>query len=189
VSDEQRGEAGRPARLARATARGRAAGLVRAALLALVVGAPGTASGSTFVDPVLRFHVLSTEHFVVYFHQGEERLAQRVAVLAEDVWRALRTGFLAPGKTHILLVDQFDSANGWATPLPRDTILVTAAWPSGAEFTAHTDEWLRTVIEHELTHIAHLGRSGSWAKRSWTGPAPGARLPRGGRRGGDHSRP
>ena len=63
-----------------------------------------------------------------------------------------------------MLVDQTELANGSAYPLPRDTIVVTAAWPAGSEFIGNADDWLRLVLTHELTHIVHLDRSEGWAR-------------------------
>jgi hypothetical protein len=57
-----------------------------------------------------------------------------------------------------VLVDQNDVANGWATPLPRDTIAIYAVWPSGSD-ELKTDDWLRLAVTHEFTHVVHLDRS------------------------------
>src|SRR5262245_53929114 len=124
------------------------------AALVLAVAIGRVDAAASLVDPLLRFRVLSTEHFLVYFHQGEDDLAGRLAAIAEDAWRAERaTWGRAPRLTHVLLLDQTDAANGWATPVPRDTVMITAAWPAGSEFIGHTDDWLRMVFAHEFSHI------------------------------------
>ena len=56
-------------------------------MIALLLAAPVRAS--TLFDPALRFRTIRTPHFVIHFHQGEDRLAGRLAVVAEEVWRAL----------------------------------------------------------------------------------------------------
>jgi hypothetical protein len=124
------------------------------------VGAQGLA------DPLLRFQTLRTEHFAIYFHQGEEALAARLAVIVEDVWVSMRgTALGVPtAKTHVLLVDQSEVANGFATPIPRNIVFLAAAWPGGSEFLGVTDDWLRLVFTHEFTHIVHLDRSAGWAR-------------------------
>jgi hypothetical protein len=63
----------------------------------------------------------------------------------------------------MVLADQSDLANGWATPL-YDLIVVTAAAPAGSDFIGQTDDWLRLVFTHEFTHIVHLDRSEGWAR-------------------------
>ena len=131
----------------------------------LLVGAQ-SASGSPRFDPMFRFRVLSTDHFLIYFHQDEESLARRLAVIAEETWRNLREplGVTPPAVTHVVLVDQSDSSNGWATPVPYNTIVVSSAWPAGSEFIGNVDDWLRVVFTHEFTHIVHLDRSIGWAR-------------------------
>jgi hypothetical protein len=134
--------------------------------LALVLVLSTAVQAATLYDPLLRFRPLPTEHFVIYFHQGEDELARRLAAIAEETWHALQKpfGIRLPTRTHVVLVDQTELANGWATPLPYDTIMVTAAWPASSEFIGNTDDWLRLVFTHEFTHIVHLDRSESWAR-------------------------
>lgn len=141
--------------------RARALGLA----VALLLCAARTES-ATRVDPLLKFRTLGTEHFIIYFHQGKERLALRLAAIVEDVWRAVGRdlGVTSPRRTHVILADQSELASGWATPLPFNTIFVTAAAPSGSEFIGRTDDWLRVVFAHEYTHIVHMDRSEGWAR-------------------------
>jgi hypothetical protein len=138
----------------------------RSALLALAVLWAVNASGATLLDPALRFRILTTAHFTIYFHQGEEAPAQRLAGIAEDIWTRMpvQLGLMPPPHTHVLLVDQTDLANGWATPLPYNTILVTAAAPAGVDQIGRVEDWLELVFTHEFTHIVHLDRSGGWAR-------------------------
>src|SRR5580765_2897477 len=124
------------------------------------------ADAASLLDPAFNFRTLRTEHFIIYFHQGEDHLAGRLASIAEEEWplvgRAL--GVTAPRRTHVILADQSELANGWATPLPYDLIFVTAAAPPGSDFIGRTDDWLRLVFTHEFTHIVHLDRSEGWAR-------------------------
>lgn len=135
-------------------------------LVAFVLALASASSAASLFDPALRFRQLPTEHFVIYYHQREEAIAQRLAAIAEDTWRAVPQPLrlTPPPRTRVVLVDQTDLANGSATPLPYDTIVVTAAWPAGVEFIGNTDDWLRLVFTHEFTHIVHLDRSESWAR-------------------------
>jgi len=141
--------------------------VARTAVVALLLAASTvTADAAGLVDSFLRFRVLPTEHFVIYFHQGEDALARRLAAIAEETWLAMHRpfGIVPPKRTHVILVDQTELANGWATPIPYDTIMVTTAWPRSSEFIGDTDDWLRVVFTHEYTHIVHLDRSESWAR-------------------------
>ena len=116
-------------------------------------------------DPAYRFRTLSTAHFRIHFHQGEDQLAARLAVIAERTWQAMKhaLGRTPPPLTDVVLVDQADLPNGYATPLPRNTVVIHAVWPAGSSF-LKTDDWLELCFTHEFTHIVHLDRSEGWAR-------------------------
>ena len=134
------------------------AALCSAALI--LVSTSGFAAGR--YESRLRFRVLRTPHFTIYFHQGEAPLAARLAGIAERVRTdlAARTGIAAPSHTHVVLVDQSDIANGWSTPVPYNLIEVAAIPPPPSSFLGHHDDWLRIVFTHEYAHIFHLDRVG-----------------------------
>ncbi len=131
---------------------------------AVLLAVPAAAAG--LIDPLLQFRQVRTAHFVIYFHRGEERLAVRLATLVEPVRTevGVALGLEPPALTHVILADQAERANGWATPLPRNIIFLNAAAPSGSDLIGRTDDWLRLVLTHEYTHIVHLDRSGGWAR-------------------------
>jgi Tol biopolymer transport system component len=148
----------------RALAGGRGRSAVAAAFaLALVLG--GQADAATRYQPRLRFRVLKTAHFRIYYHQGEDRLAARLAAIAESVRAALpdRMRLRAPALTHVVLADQDDEPNGSATPLPYNTITMTAGRPPLSDMTGNTNDWLRLVFTHEYVHILQLDQSFGWA--------------------------
>jgi hypothetical protein len=101
---------------------------------------------------------------VIYFHQGEDRAAQRLATIAEETWRALEQplGVTPPPRTEVVLADQTEFANGFALPVPYDTVVIYTVWPPGTQF--NFDDWLRLAFTHEFTHIVHLDRSEGWAR-------------------------
>jgi hypothetical protein len=140
---------------------GRQTNVALALILALSAGALQAAQ----FDPRHHFRSLTTPHFVIYFHQGEDQLAARLATIAEDTWRTLRAvnGVTPPPRTRVVLVDEADQANGSASPLPYDTLQISAAWPSGSEFIGNTNDWLHVVFAHEFAHVAYLDRSEGWA--------------------------
>ncbi|HNV02226.1 MAG TPA: BamA/TamA family outer membrane protein [Vicinamibacterales bacterium] len=132
---------------------------------AALLAAAGQASAGRY-HPRLKFQVLRTPHFTIYYHQGEAELARRLAAIAEDVRRDLpsRTALEPPPHVHVVLVDQSDVANGWSTPVPYDLIEVAAAPAAPSSFLGHQDDWLRTVFTHEFAHILHLDRVGGAMK-------------------------
>ena len=130
---------------------------------ALVMLTPLLSSASGRYDPRLRFQTISTSRFDIHFHQGEEAQARRLAALAETVAASLDATLGRPsGRVHVILVDQSDLSNGWATPLPFNTIEIVAAAPGGDSLIGNTDDWLHMVFAHEYTHIVHLGRGQGW---------------------------
>ncbi len=138
-----------------------------ALVVALAAGALLLSSGRAAAQyqPHLRFRVLATEHFRIYYHQGEEPLARRLAAVAESVRSTLpaRVRLDAPPLTHVVLTHQDDDANGWATPVPYCTVSVRAIWPALADVIGNTDDWLRLVFVHEYVHILQLNQSVGWA--------------------------
>jgi hypothetical protein len=121
------------------------------------------ASAATRYDPRLRFRTIATPRFDIHYHQGEEVLAQRLAILAEQVAAQIdRTLGKATGRVQVILVDQNDTPNGWATPLPYNTIEITAAAPAADSIIGNVNDWLRLVFTHEYVHIVHLSRAEGW---------------------------
>lgn len=111
-------------------------------------------------DPALRWQVIETPHFRVYFHQGEDALGQKAARIAEEVHDLLspRLGWDPKEPTHLVIVDSVDTANGGATPFPNNTIYIFPTPPAASvvPFIYRLDDWLRDVITHEYTHILQL---------------------------------
>ena len=127
--------------------------------LATLVCSRGASAASRY-DPRLQFRVLRTPHFTIYWHQGEQKEAARLAAIVEQVRTALEKDLgTVPGPVHVILVDQSDLSNGWATPIPWDAIEITARPPSLDSPIGNTTDWLRLVFTHEYTHILHLDRS------------------------------
>jgi len=111
-------------------------------------------------DPAFTWTTLETQHFEIHYHQGEEEIASRAAVIAEDVHDRLvpRIKWDPKGRTHLILVDAMDDANGLTTPFPYNHITLYITRPLGQPGfgTMEYDEWMRLLITHEYTHILHL---------------------------------
>jgi hypothetical protein len=114
-------------------------------------------------DSRFRFRTISTARFEIHYHQGEDALAQRLARIAEEVAAQLEPRLGATRRrVHVILVDQSDEANGWATVVPYNLIEISAVPPRAASLIGNTDDWLRLVFTHEYTHAVHLEKSGGW---------------------------
>jgi Tol biopolymer transport system component len=127
------------------------------------LSAPPSILGAERYDPTLRFRTITTPHFYIHFHQGEQDLARRLAGIAEEMHERLiaRLGRARSGaRTHVILIDQDDLSNGWAMAFPYNVVQIHAAAPSADDLIGNTDDWLRMVFTHEYTHILHLDRAG-----------------------------
>ena len=133
-----------------------------AAIALLLLFATDTVASLRY-DPRLRFRTISTARFDIHFHQGEDALALRLAQWIEIAAAQVDAAVGAPmGRVQVILVDQHDLANGWATPIPYNTIEISIAPPAAGSSIGNTDDWLHLVFLHEYTHIAHLSRARGW---------------------------
>lgn len=87
--------------------------------------------------------------------------AERVAGLAESVHRRLSSelNWQPAEKTDLVLSDDSDLANGFATPFNFNRSVLFMAPPLGIGGLEDFDDWLRTLITHEYTHILHLDKA------------------------------
>lgn len=109
-------------------------------------------------DPGQVWRTIESEHFVIHYYEPLDDLAHRVAVVAERAHRVL-----APilehepkDKTQIVLVDDTDGANGFASVIPRNRIWLYLTAPTSASTLNDHDDWLFGLVAHEYTHILHL---------------------------------
>lgn len=111
------------------------------------------------------WRTLRTRHFRVHFTPAVEEEARRAAVNAERAYTELSTELVPPrGTIDLVISDNVDYVNGYATPFPSNRIVVFAHPPRDASGLRNYDDWNALVVTHELTHIFHLDRSrGIWA--------------------------
>ncbi|RMD99466.1 MAG: hypothetical protein D6812_11590, partial [Deltaproteobacteria bacterium] len=129
-----------------------------AALVLFVTFVPSQAIPAPFYDPALSWHTIETPHFSIHYPDGLAEIAGRVAEVAEEVHARL-TGTIKwtpRGKTQIVVLDRTDEANGSATIFPYRTIRIFVAPPTEKSALDAYDDWLRTLLLHEYTHILHL---------------------------------
>ena len=82
-------------------------------------------------DPYLDWYTLETPRFRVHYHSGLERVAQRVANLAEAIHARLspQLDWTPTELTQIVVTDYTDAANGSATALPYNAIRLFVSSP------------------------------------------------------------
>ncbi len=118
------------------------------------------------VDPRLRWRSIKTEHFWVHYHQGLEGMAQKTAKLAEVIHAklALKIKWEPALRTDIVLVDQTDQANGYATPFPYNKVVLFPVRPEMDTALERFDDWLDLLLTHEYTHTLTLDMTYGLAK-------------------------
>lgn len=114
------------------------------------------------LPPDARWRTLETPHFRVHFTEGLEPLARRAADRAERAHAQISAALVRPprGKVDLVVSDNVDYANGYATPLPTNRVVVYAHPPTDEPSLSFYDDWLQLVITHELTHVFHLDYAG-----------------------------
>lgn len=131
-----------------------------AGLLALFVAAVGVAAPAPAGagDPRQVWKTIESEHFVVHYYEPLGDVARRAAVVAERAHRVLAPVFRhePEEKTQIVLTDETDGSNGFASVLPRNAIRLFASAPSSTSALSDHDDWLYGLTAHEYTHILHL---------------------------------
>jgi len=121
-------------------------------------------SASAQLPPNEHWRTLHTRHFRVHFTPALEEEARRAAVNAERAYSELSTELVPPrGIVDLVVSDNVDFVNGYATPFPSNRIVLYAHPPTDASGLRRYDDWNALVVTHELTHIFHLDRSrGIW---------------------------
>ncbi len=101
---------------------------------------------------------IETPHFRIHYLERLQTFAERVAVLAEEVHDQLAPiyGDTASYPVNVVIVDDFDTANGSANIVPYDLIRLYAMAPEADGNLGDSDDWLRMLILHEYVHILHL---------------------------------
>jgi len=135
------------------------------------------ASANAQVPPNEAWRNIETEHFSVTFPSQLEPLARDAAAKAEGAFELLNVRFLGYAGTRIelLVTDHTDSSNGYATPIPYNTIVVYVRPPMEGNL-SHFDDWMDLLITHELSHILQFDRTrslGSLMRRVFGSAWPG----------------
>jgi len=126
-------------------------------------------------NPILNWQVLESPHFSVYFckqqnneqidknfNYNNEQLAQVVADIAEETYHQVNAQLGSPSKHHhlqkiaIIMEDFSDYALGFASSFPHRVIRLSLTAPTAKSFDMKFKSWLKMVITHEYTHLAHF---------------------------------
>ena len=113
------------------------------------------------VDPGLNWKTIENKNLYVHYAQGNKTIATRVLAIAESAHYRLtkELNWTPKDKTHLVLSDETDQPNGFASPLFFNHSVIFLAPPSSVNTLEDFDDWLTTIIVHEYTHIIHLDKS------------------------------
>ena len=101
---------------------------------------------------------LSSTHFDAHFPAQLSVQAQAALRIAEQVHNELQPFFAyqPSQRTQLVLVDDHDYSNGWATPIPFNQIRLYLHAANEVNGLEQLDDWLTGLIRHEYAHILHL---------------------------------
>ncbi|HEX7939457.1 MAG TPA: hypothetical protein VF483_10725, partial [Gemmatimonadaceae bacterium] len=120
------------------------------------------------VNPSRPWRTIKTAHFYIHFTPELEETARRSAVSAESAYVRLRRHLAPPrGAIDLVIADNVDYTNGFATPFPSNRIVIYANPPVSDENLRFFDDPMELIITHELTHVFHIDRVGgvwSWLR-------------------------
>ena len=146
-----------------------------AVLIFVALGCLNSAAAAQ-IDPSGSWRTWHTEHFRVHAKAEYSHQALVAASEAERAYGLLATELKPPrGTVDVVLGDDVDFSNGYATVFPSNRLVVYLTPPSSTLSTGPYDVWLRLVLTHELTHLFHLDRAdGVWqVLQTVFGRAPG----------------
>ncbi|NOQ90465.1 MAG: hypothetical protein GQ549_05925 [Gammaproteobacteria bacterium] len=113
------------------------------------------------VDPGLDWKTIESEHLYVHYADGNKTFAERALAIAEAAHSRLTKTFNwnPKEKTHVVLSDESDQPNGFASPIFFNYTVLFLAPPTSVNTLEDFDDWFTTLITHEYTHIVHLDKS------------------------------
>lgn len=116
---------------------------------------------SASFDPAQKWRQIKSKHFMVYYHDDIEEVAQRVAHLADEAHSILspKYNWKPLGRTAIVLTDTLDDPNGFATVLPYHSMFIRVTAPPPESPLALYDDWLRLLVTHEYLHVIHMDQA------------------------------
>lgn len=123
-------------------------------MFALGVGA-AWAQDDDYPRPDLTWQTIETAHFLVHFHNGAERTARAIAMIAEDVYGPITQMYQhePDEKVSLVIRDHDDYSNGAAYFYDNKIEL----WVPALDFEFRgSHQWLRDVVSHEFTHIVQI---------------------------------
>jgi Tol biopolymer transport system component len=133
---------------------------IAALILALLAAmAPAVHAYDTSKMPTTeKIKVLETDHFTVLYQAPLAMAATVVAGYCEEAYHVL-TRMMEMQPRHnirVYLIDTFDTHNGWATVVPKNTMAVYLAGSEQGSSIYQPGNYLRRTVYHELMHVLSM---------------------------------
>jgi hypothetical protein len=119
------------------------------------------AAANVFHDSNLDWKTIETKHFYIHYHNGAEQIARDLIPIANKIHDDVTTylSWVPQDKTHVVLTDEYDISNGWATVFPRNNTHIFISAPDEINSLEDHNGWLELVFLHEYIHIVHLDKA------------------------------
>ncbi len=113
------------------------------------------------IDPNVDYLVSHSQHFSIYHTKQQSQIAQKVANYAEAIYPQLqkKLNWTPTATTHIVLDDGNDFSNGFASVLRQNHVTLFLTPPLTINTLENTNNFLYSLIKHELTHTFHLEKN------------------------------
>ena len=120
---------------------------------------------SGFYPPSAEVYTVKTEHFYIHYPKEVAPVAADLVDIVERVHARLsvKLKWSPWGRTHIVLVDTTDKANGLATVIPTNGLLLYVTPPDADSSLDNYKKYLELLFTHEYTHILHIDQHFRWA--------------------------
>ena len=113
------------------------------------------------VDPGLDWKTIESKHLYVHYADGNKEIAERALAISEAAHQRFtkELNWIPKEKTHVVISDETDLPNGFATPIFFNRTVIYPVPPTSINTLEDFDDWLSTIIFHEYVHIVHLDKS------------------------------
>jgi hypothetical protein len=110
------------------------------------------------LDPNIKMYTVETPHFRVNYPEGYDAIAQKAAQFAEEAHDKVSKYFntVPKNKTEFTIFDHEDTVNGLALPYLNNAMFVYLGTPDSDILWGRFDDFFKTVITHEYTHVLHF---------------------------------
>ncbi|MFA4873940.1 MAG: hypothetical protein WC956_06690 [bacterium] len=131
-----------------------------ACAVALLSGS-STAQAAVF-DPGAGWMTITTPHFRIHHPERISDVAQRAAGILEEIHPKIteKWDWQPWGRSEVVLTDSTDEANGMTSVLPYNWMLIFVSPPDPDSSLGNFDDWLRTLLIHEYTHLVQIDAIG-----------------------------